>query len=86
MNERLIPIVVSHEHPGSEIEIGGDVWEFAQAMAAYQKRYRRRYPMWSEILYVLRTLGYAKRVPGASWQGSETRDQGSGNQAENPTT
>ena len=63
MGERLIPILVSHEHPGSELD--GDVLEFIQAMAAYQKRYRRRYPMWSEILYVLRTLGYAKRVPGA---------------------
>ena len=65
MNERLIPFVVSHEHPGSEIDVRGEVWEFAQAMAAYQKRYRRRYPMWSEILYVLRTLGYAKVVAGA---------------------
>jgi hypothetical protein len=63
MGERLIPFAVAHEFPGSEI--GGDVWEFIQAMAAYQKRYRRRYPMWSEILYVLQTLGYAKRVPGA---------------------
>ncbi len=65
MREPNVPIAVSHAHPGSEIE--GDALEFIRAMAAYQKQYQRRYPAWSEVLYVLRTLGYAKRVPGAKW-------------------
>lgn len=65
-----VPIAVSHEYPGSEID--GDALEFIRAMAAYQKRYHRRYPAWSEVLYVLRTLGYAKRVPGADWGGVQT--------------
>ncbi len=60
-----VPILVSHEFPGSELT--GDVLEFIRAMHAYQTRYRRRYPSWSEVLYVLRTLGYAKQVPGAIW-------------------
>ncbi len=60
-----LPVLVSNEFPGSELT--GDVLEFITAMHAYQRRYRRRYPSWSEALYVLRTLGYAKRVPGAKW-------------------
>jgi hypothetical protein len=64
-----VPVLVSNEFPGSEIT--GDVLEFITAMAAYQRRYRRRYPAWSEVLYVLRTLGYAKRVPAAVWTASE---------------
>ena len=60
-----LPILVSNEFPGSELT--GDVLEFITAMHAYQRRYHRRYPTWSEVLYVLRTLGYAKRVPAAVW-------------------
>jgi len=35
-------------------------WEFIKAMAAYQKRWRRRYPSWREVLFVLKCLGYRK--------------------------
>jgi hypothetical protein len=61
-----IPVGIANEFPGSELT--GDVLEFIRAMHAYQERYHRRYPAWSEVLYVLRTLGYAKRVPGARWE------------------
>jgi hypothetical protein len=43
---------------------GGDMTaeqvEFLLAMAAYQKRYGRRYPTWLEVLHVLHCLGYRK--------------------------
>ena len=65
MTAPSLPVLVSNEFPGSELT--GDVLEFIRAMHAYQQRYRRRYPSWSEVLYVLRTLGYAKRVPGADY-------------------
>ncbi len=65
MPTRKLPFVVAHEFPGSEID--GDTLEFLQAIEAYQRRYHRRYPAWSEILYVLRLLGYAKVVPGAKF-------------------
>jgi hypothetical protein len=65
MTAPKLPVLVSNEFPGSELT--GDVLEFIRAMHAYQQRYRRRYPSWSEVLYVLRTLGYAKRVPGADY-------------------
>jgi hypothetical protein len=49
---------------------GGDItdeeWTFLKAMEAYQRRWRRRYPSWREVLYVLDCLGYrkvAKAVP-----------------------
>ena len=29
-------------------------------MYAYRKKYDRRFPAWSEVLYVLRGLGYVK--------------------------
>jgi hypothetical protein len=37
-----------------------DEFEFLKAIAAYQKRWRRRYPSWREVLFVLRCLGYRK--------------------------
>ena len=33
---------------------------FMLAMAAYQKRARRRFPTWREVLHVARCLGYRK--------------------------
>lgn len=35
-------------------------WEFIRAVAAYQTRWRRRYPSWREVLFVLKCLGYRK--------------------------
>jgi hypothetical protein len=37
-----------------------DETEFLRAMAAYQKRFGRRFPTWLEALHVLRCLGYRK--------------------------
>ena len=48
----------------SETLQGGDYsdeeWDFIKAMAAYQKRWRRRYPSYREVLFVLKCLGYRK--------------------------
>jgi hypothetical protein len=41
-------------------DITDDETEFLLALAAYQKRFRRRYPTWREVLYILRCLGYRK--------------------------
>ena len=41
-------------------EITPDETEFLLAMLAYQKRFRRRYPTWREVLNVARCLGYRK--------------------------
>ena len=48
-------------HPG--YDLAADELEFALAMHAYQKKHRRRYPAFSEVLYVLKSLGYAKGEP-----------------------
>ncbi|MBX9625888.1 MAG: hypothetical protein K2X82_18960 [Gemmataceae bacterium] len=40
--------------------IAADEWEFIKAVAAYQKRWGRRYPSWREVLHVARALGYRK--------------------------
>lgn len=43
---------------------GGDMTdddtEFLFAIAAFQKRFGRRYPTWLEILHIARCLGYRK--------------------------
>lgn len=43
--------------------ISDDEWEFIKAVAAYQKRWNRRYPSWREVFHVLRDLGYRKVAP-----------------------
>ena len=37
-----------------------DEWEFAVAMRAYILTSGRKFPAWSEVLEVLKSLGYAK--------------------------
>ncbi|MBY0513950.1 MAG: hypothetical protein K2P78_08575 [Gemmataceae bacterium] len=37
-----------------------DEWEFIRAVADYQKRWRRRFPSYREVLFVARCLGYRK--------------------------
>jgi hypothetical protein len=44
-------------------EFSPDETEFLLAMLAYQKRFRRRYPTWREVLHVARCLGYRKVAP-----------------------
>jgi hypothetical protein len=41
-------------------DMTADETEFLLAVAAYQKRYQRRYPTWREVLHILRCLGYRK--------------------------
>ena len=47
-----------YTYPGSELT--ADEVEFGLAMDEFQRRYRVRYPAWSEILFVLHALGYRK--------------------------
>ncbi|GAB4146428.1 MAG: hypothetical protein Fur0037_14460 [Planctomycetota bacterium] len=44
----------------SSIEIDGDVLEFIEAIDRYKKESGRPFPGWSEVLHVLRQLGYRK--------------------------
>jgi hypothetical protein len=38
-------------------------WEFVAAVAAYQKRWGRRFPSWREAFHILASLGYRKVAP-----------------------
>jgi hypothetical protein len=40
--------------------ITADEWDFIKAIAAYQKRWNRRYPSWREVLHIALCLGYRK--------------------------
>ena len=43
-----------------------DELEFQEALSDYKRQSGRQFPTWSEILEVLRGLGYAKRI----WRGA----------------
>lgn len=47
--------------PGAEYS--PDEVEFLRAIDAYKRRARRPHPTWSEVLAVLRSLGYRKVAP-----------------------
>jgi hypothetical protein len=42
-------------------EVDADVLEFIAALDRFKKRHSRPFPSWSEVLLVLRELGYEKR-------------------------
>lgn len=42
-------------------ELGPDELEFIQAIGAHKQRTGRAFPTWSEVLGILRALGYEKR-------------------------
>ena len=42
------------------LEIDPDVLEFIDAIERFKKSHARPFPSWSEILYVVRDLGYSK--------------------------
>ena len=46
--------------PGPAIEIDGEVLEFMEALDEFKAKYGRQFPSWSEVLWVLRSLGYRK--------------------------
>jgi hypothetical protein len=52
--------ITSYQEAFPGCDITDDEWEFMQAIAAYQKRWNRRYPSWREVLHVARCLGYRK--------------------------
>jgi len=42
-----------------------EVTEFSKAMERYKRAYGRPFPAWSEVLHVLKELGYRKVSPGS---------------------
>ncbi len=58
----------------------GDEEEFRIAMVRYKERSERQFPTWSEVLEILRSIGYAKRIwkPVEAWSSYPARDSGEG--------
>jgi hypothetical protein len=50
--------------------ITDEEWAFMKAMEAYQRRWRRRYPSWREVLFVLDCLGYRKTAEAVPVDGT----------------
>ena len=61
MIRRTVPLRLDYRNPGCATT--ADELEFALAVYAYQRTTGRRYPAWSEVLFVLRGLGYLKGPP-----------------------
>lgn len=47
-----------------------DEMEFINAVNAYKQRYAKPFPTWSEVLHILRSLGYEKSESKRSPPGS----------------
>jgi hypothetical protein len=47
---------------GEEDELPDEVLEFVRAIDAYKRSKRRQFPSWSEVLDVLKQLGYERRT------------------------
>jgi hypothetical protein len=54
------PATCDRDYSGAELE-------FMQAMQEYKRRSGRMFPTWSEVLEVLRELGYSKAAPAESY-------------------
>lgn len=50
----------------STVRAVAEVVEFERAMEDYKRAHNRPFPTWSEVLEVLRGLGYAKRTDAAA--------------------
>ena len=46
----------------SEVEIDPEALEFIAALDKYKKIHSRPFPSWSEVLFVVKQLGYKKAV------------------------
>ncbi len=40
--------------------VADEAMEFIQAIEAYKREHGRKFPTWSEVLYILKSLGYKK--------------------------
>ncbi|MEE9391535.1 MAG: hypothetical protein V3W41_03420 [Planctomycetota bacterium] len=59
------PVLVQKTEPSRRksqfsTAVDGDQLEFIQAIEAFKKEHKRAFPSWSEVLQVLKGLGYAK--------------------------
>lgn len=52
------PVLSCDQFPGSELD--AEQLEFLQAIEHFKKKYKRRFPTWSEVLVVLKQLGYRR--------------------------
>lgn len=57
-----------HVHSNDELDPGAQLTpaevEFAEAMDAFMRKRHIRFPHWSDVLHVVRSLGYAQASRG----------------------
>ena len=52
-----------HSRVPPDLEVDPEVLELIAAIDKYKKSHNRPFPSWSEVVYVLRKLGYTKGAP-----------------------
>lgn len=57
------PLPRSALEPKDDLVVDPDALEFIAAIAQYKKFHSRPFPSWSEVLFVLKQLGYRKVPP-----------------------
>lgn len=50
--------------PGADVS--GEAFVFLKAVEEYQRRHKRRYPTWREVLAIAHSLGYRRVEPARS--------------------
>lgn len=65
MSRRYVGVMVT-DATTADRDYTPDQLELIQAIAAYQKAYGRRFPTFTEVLEVARSLGYRKVAPPMS--------------------
>lgn len=55
----------------NEYPLKPDELEFINAINAYKQAYNKPFPTWSEVLHILRALGYRKSAAAAKPTGAE---------------
>ncbi|MCE9634343.1 MAG: hypothetical protein K8T90_01445 [Planctomycetes bacterium] len=79
--DRRVSVGVAEQYRGNvrsinEYPLDADELEFINAVNAYRRCHDRPFPTWSEVLHVLRFLGYRKTTPPSGGTGEAEQPKG----------
>ncbi len=60
-----VPVDDEEEKSAADEAQSAEVLEFVTALDEYKRKHQRKFPSWSEVLGVLRSLGWSKGRPAA---------------------
>ncbi len=60
-----VPVDDEEEKSAADEAQSAEVLEFVTALDEYKRKHQRKFPSWSEVLGVLRSLGWSRDRPAA---------------------